>query len=511
MADEAWFFRTRRGLPPELRDAQAHIEAVARSYGLRFCETVFEMCDWEEINMLAAYGGFPVRYPHWRWGMDYIQMDKSYEYGLQKIYEMVINTRPAYAYLLDNNTLMDQKLVMAHVYGHVDFFTNNAWFAGTNRRMLDQMANHATRVRRHAEAQGQDEVERFLDMALSLENLIDPALALAPRSRRAEERPEEDADDTSTSSGRLPSRPYMERYINPPEVLAEHRRQQAERRQRARRFPEAPDRDVLGFLMRHGRLSTWQADLLSVVRDEALYFAPQAQTKIMNEGWASYWHTTMMTRDLLTDAEVIEYCDHHSGTVAMRPGQLNPYKLGIELFRHIEERWNKGRFGKAWLDCDDLAARRDWDTGAGLGREKLFEVRRTHNDVTFIDEFLTEDFVRQQGLFTYEYDKKAGHFVVDSRQFLDVKRKILQMLSTRGNPRIAVQDGNHANRGELELAHEHEGVDLELGWAETCLGNVARLWGRPAHLWTRLEGQPSWLHHDGEQFRVEKAATGATA
>ena len=154
MAHEGYFFRSRRGLPPELVEAQARVEALARGYGLDFCEIVFEMCDYDEINMIAAYGGFPTRYPHWRWGMDFLQMRKGYEYGLQKIYEMVINTVPSYAYLLDNNTFMDQKLVMAHVTGHVDFFTNSSWFRHTNRKMLDQMANHAARVRRHIDAQG---------------------------------------------------------------------------------------------------------------------------------------------------------------------------------------------------------------------------------------------------------------------------------------------------------------------------------------------------------------------
>ena len=168
MSDSGWFFRARRGLPAELADAQARIEALARGYGLEFCDVIYEVCDYEEINMIAAYGGFPTRYPHWRWGMDYLQMDKGYEYGLQKIYEMVINTDPSYAYLLDNNTMMDQKLVMAHVCGHVDFFTNNAWFAPTNRKMLDQMANHAARIRRHMDQHGESEVEEFIDLCLSI-------------------------------------------------------------------------------------------------------------------------------------------------------------------------------------------------------------------------------------------------------------------------------------------------------------------------------------------------------
>jgi stage V sporulation protein R len=500
--DSGWFFRSRRGIPSELREAQLHIEELARGYGLDFCEIVYEMCDYAEINMVAAYGGFPVRYPHWRWGMDYLQMDKSYEWGLQKIYEMVINTNPSYAYLLDNNTFMDQKLVMAHVCGHVDFFTNNAWFAPTNRKMLDQMANHSSRVRRWIDLVGVDEVEEFIDMCVSIDNLIDP---YAEHIRRTRSRAEGDVKKgtLNDSIAKLPARSYMDKYINPPAFLEQQRQALAEERAQELHFPADPDKDVMGFLLKHGQMQPWQQDILAIIRDESYYFAPQAQTKIMNEGWASYWHTTMMTRDLLTDAEVVDYADHHSGTVSMQPGRLNPYKVGIELFRHIEDRWNKGQFGKDWLDCDDVARKRDWDTGAGLGREKIFEVRRSHNDVTFIDTFLTEDFVREVGIFTTKFDKRAGHWVVDSREFEQVKQQLLFMLVNRGDPRIVVTNGNHANRGELELTHMHEGMDIQLDWAELTLRNITRMWGRPVHLVSEVDGARVVMHHDGDKFEAE--------
>ena len=143
-----------RALPQELVDAQIKIEAIASELGLTFFQTVFEMIDYEQMNALAAYGGFPTRYPHYRFGMEYQHLAKSYEYGLHKIYEMVINNDPTYAYLLEGNTMMDQKLVMAHVYGHADFFMNNMYFSHTNRKMVDEMANHATRVRRYQERYG---------------------------------------------------------------------------------------------------------------------------------------------------------------------------------------------------------------------------------------------------------------------------------------------------------------------------------------------------------------------
>ena len=450
--------------------------------------------------MIAAYGGFPTRYPHWRFGMEYLQMQKSYEYGLSKIYEMVINNDPSYAYLHGLQQLMvDQKLVMAHVFGHVDFFKNSCWFAHTNRKMLDQMANHGSRVRRIIDRQGTSQVEQFIDLCLSMDNLIDPYADHIRRTRPITEEQIERAE-TDATLHRLPAKDYMDPHVNPPEFLrAQRQRKQAEL-EKMRSFPEEPVRDVLGFLIQHAQLQRWQRDILRIIRDEATYFAPQGLTKIMNEGWATYWHTKLMTSHILTDEEVVDYADHHSGTVAMRPGQLNPYKMGVELFRHIEERWNRGQFGKDWVDCADPRERRAWDTGAGLGREKIFEVRRNHNDITFLDTFLTEDFCREQGFFTTTYDAKAREWVIDSREFREVKTSLLSMLASRGTPRVYVVDGNHANRGELRLHHKHDGLDIQLEWAATVLGNMAAVWGRPVHLDTVVDQKPMRISHDGSEI-----------
>ena len=132
-------------LPPELERIRESVIEDATGYGLDFFETIFELLDYDELNEVAAYLGFPTRYPHWRFGMEYGKLAKGYTYGLQKIYELVINNDPCYAYLMRNNDITDQKLVMAHVYGHCDFFKNNLWFSHTNRKMVDLMANHSTR------------------------------------------------------------------------------------------------------------------------------------------------------------------------------------------------------------------------------------------------------------------------------------------------------------------------------------------------------------------------------
>jgi stage V sporulation protein R len=293
----------------------------------------------------------------------------------------------------------------------------------------------------------------------------------------------------------------MDPHINPPAYLEAQRRRLEERERRARSFPEAPDRDVLGFLIDHAPLRRWQSELLTIVRDEAIYFAPQGQTRIMNEGWATFWHTHLMTTEILADDEVIDYCDHHSGTVQRQPGQLNPYALGVALWRHIEARWDKGQFGRAWQDCEDPEARLAWDTGAGLGRSKIFEVRRTHNDVTFLDAFLTAEFCREQGFFTTRIDPRTKEWQLESSEFAEVKKRLLQAVASRGQPRIAVVDGDAFHRGELRLHHDHEGLDLQLDWAGQALANLARIWGRAVHLDTWVESRAFTLTHDGTELR----------
>jgi stage V sporulation protein R len=482
-------------LPLELVRAQERIEKYAREFGLTFFRTVFEMVDYEQMNALASYGGFPTRYPHYRFGMDYLQTSKSYEYGLHKIYEMVINNDPTYAYLLEGNATLDQKLVMAHVYGHADFFLNNMYFAHTNRKMIDEMANHATRIRRYQERYGADRVERFIDACLSAEDLIDPGSVFLDEPQNSEPEDEEREGD---DDARMPAKQYMDQFVNPPTYLEEQREKRRLVRDGNKRFPPRPERDVLGFIMAHAPLENWERDIVGMIREEAYYFLPQRQTKVMNEGWASYWHSTIMTTRVLSDSEVIDYADHHSGTMATQPGQLNPYKMGLELFRHIEERWNKGQFGPEWEQCEDMAVRSNWDRGLGLGREKIFEVRRVHCDATFLDEYLTPEFCADQQLFVSKPDPKSKRRVISSREFNEIKQALLFQFTNGGRPVIEVLDANYANRGELCLIHRHVGVDLRWDWARDVLANLTLLWKRPLRLETRRGAKPVRLGHDGE-------------
>src|SRR5258706_2320802 len=318
-------FATNTTLPRYLRVEQEKIEKVARSYGLDFCPIVFEMLSYDMMNEIAAYGGFPNRYPHWRFGMEYERLSKSYEYGLSKIYEMVINSNPSYAYLIEGNSLTDQKLVMCHVMGHVDFFKNNFSFRATdldagetvtdpmkrsgdayvpNRKWVDKMANHGSAVRRLVDRYGVPRVEEFVDTCLSLENLIDPWSRFVVRRRESQT----DEEPGEVNVPRLRAKDYMEEFINPSEYIEEQKKKlEAERDKGKGRFPAQREQDILMFLIENAPLERWERAILSIIRDEGYYFVPQMQTKIMNEGWACVAPDTLVftERGLLPMSNVV--------------------------------------------------------------------------------------------------------------------------------------------------------------------------------------------------------------
>lgn len=485
-------------LPDNLEKIRIEIEQYARSCGLDFFEVIFELLPWDHINMIAAYGGFPTRYPHWRFGMEYEELSKGYSYGLHRIYEMVINNDPCYAYLLDSNKEVDQKLVMAHVYAHCDFFKNNIYFEHTNRKMMNEMANHAIRIRKYIDRYGIDEVEQFIDICLSIDNLID---IHSPHIKREEESHKDISESTQGRKTFRVQKEYMSHFINP--------RNEDEGKKKEEKGKEtipvvekkfSPQKDIMLFLIKRAPLKEWQQDVLSIIREEAYYFAPQGQTKIMNEGWATFWHSRIMTHMALKDSELIDYADHHSGTVAIQPGGFNPYKIGLELFRDIEERWNKGRFGREYEECEDMTRKRNWDLKLNLGLSKIFEVRRLHNDITFIDEFMTEEFVRKNKLFTYAYNSEKNQYEIKSREFKEVKKQLLFMLTNLGNPIITLIDDSFGNRGELLLKHHYEGVELHYEWAKETLKNIFSIWKRGVNLWTVVRGKEVLIGFDGKDY-----------
>ena len=495
-------------LNEELEKLRIEIHQYAVDFGLDFYPVLFEICDYDTVNILAAQGGFPHRYPHWRFGMEYDQLSKSYTYGLSKIYEMVINTNPCYAYLLKANHIVDQKIVMAHVYGHADFFKNNAWFKNTDRSMMDVMANHRAKIRRYMDRYGQDKVEQFMDQVLSLENLLDiNVLFETPESRRSKTQKEQepgkndDNDDKSGDGKTEHLKSFMRsKLFNSKEGEIKSQNNGDEATVLSPKGTASP-RDIMMYLIDNAPLQEWQADILGCLREEAYYFLPQRMTKIINEGWASYWHSTIMTQKALKASEIIDFSDKHAGVMAMSPNNINPYKIGIELFRNIEFRWNTGRFGKDYQECKEMAARTNWNKKTNQGLQKIFEVRKTQNDITFIDEFFTKEFCQRQRLFTYKYNPRMGYFEIDTRDFEAIKSKLLMSLTNFGNPMISVESNNFANRGELHIVHKHEGIDLDMAYARETLKNLYAIWKRPVNLTTIQDGMEVTMVFDGQEMR----------
>jgi stage V sporulation protein R len=497
-----------RPISGELLKLKDEIEGYAIEFGLDFFPQVFEICDYDTVNILAAQGGFPSRYPHWRFGMDYDQLSKGYTYGLQKIYEMVINTNPCYAYLLQANNWVDQKIVMAHVYGHNDFFKNNAWFGHTNRKMMDVMANHGTKIRRYMERYGHDAVEVFIDRVLSLENLLDINVLFDTHSThftKSHQKASSDAkvEDEFLVDDRSQALKAFMRSKSRSEKPSEDKIDKETHDNSPEKPLNRPTRDVLGYLMEYAPCEEWQSDIIACLRDEAYYFLPQRITKIMNEGWASYWHSTIMTQRALAPSEIIEFADKHAGVMVMSKQNINPYKIGIELMRDIEYRWDTGRFGKDYNECTNMKDKLAWDTKLMQGRQKIFEVRKSHNDISFIDEFLTADFCNRQQLFTYKFNPRTGRYEIDTRDFEAIKQKLLTQLTNFGQPTIQVEDGNYKNRRELLLRHVHSGVDLDANYAHETLRNLYGIWRRPVNLTTVYEEKEVVFHFDGKEMKVQ--------
>jgi stage V sporulation protein R len=345
--------------------------------------------------------------------------------------------------------------------------------------MIDKASIHAERIAKYEFDHGKDEVERFLDAVLSIQEHIDYNLLLNSDNTK----PDEKAKPVSTAYDDLWG-------------LDDKARKAEEERDRrpgkTPKFPEKPEKDLLLFLTRHAPLlETWQRDILEIVRTEMLYFIPQMQTKVMNEGWASIWHSRIMRemgdKGLISDSETVEFAQLHSGVLTPSRTSLNPYYIGFKIFEDIERRWdNPSR------EEQDRLGRKQ-----GLGRQKIFEVRELDNDVSFLRNYLTEDLIKDLDLYLYK--KEGDEWVIAEKNWEKVRDTIVGNMTNFGHPYLVVDNGDYKGNRELYLMHLFEGQELDLNYAEKTLQHVYVLWGRPVHLETIFEGKRILLTYDGER------------
>ncbi|WP_281885497.1 SpoVR family protein [Paenibacillus sp. YYML68] len=463
----------------QLERAIDEITEIAVGFGLDFYPMRYEICPADIIYTFGAYG-MPTRFSHWSFGKTFHKMKMQYDFGLSKIYELVINSDPCYAFLLDGNSLIQNKLIVAHVLAHCDFFKNNVRFSKTNRNMVESMSATAERIRQYELEHGRDEVEQFIDAVLAIQEHVDPLITNP--YRHFDKRDRKDA-------GNAPA--IKERTFGYEDLwdLDEAKNKKPDTQEETR-FPEKPEKDLLLFIEEYAPyMKDWQRDILTMLRDEMLYFWPQLETKIMNEGWASYWHQRILRELDLTETETIEYAKLNSSVVVPSRHSLNPYYLGLKIFEDIEKRWDhpteeeRERFGRV----------------PGKGRDKIFEVREVDSDISFIRNYMNKPLCDELDLYVFE--KKGPEWKITDKSWENIRDQLVYSRVNGGFPYIVVHDGDYNRSGELYLKHSYEGVELDLKYLERTLPYIHRLWGKNVHMETRIEDKPVLFTYDGKKHQ----------
>lgn len=458
----------------------AAIRERVLEFGLDCYPQEFEICDHGHMLGYMAYHGMPAHYPHWSYGKAFEKTKTMYDHGVSGLpYEMVINSDPCLAYLMRDNSLCLQILTIAHVYGHNDFFKNNFGFARTTRAgdVVGAFKTRADRVRDYAESPsiGGERVEQLIDAAhaLAFSMRRNPTVRKLTTHEQRERRLEA-ALPRHDPFGRLHRRPDYDE----PDL---------------RRIPVEPEEDILLFIRDHNPyLRDWEKDVLTIVHEEALYFLPQIETKIMNEGWASYWHHKIMSSLDLPQEIHLEFLVRHNQVVTPHPGGINPYHLGYKMWYDIERRFDDPT-------AEELEAH---GPPPKSGRDKLFEVRETDRDVSFLRRFLTPELMRE--LDMYEFEPRGENLVVTQTSsddgWREVKESLLRSVGAGSHPVIRITDADYGRTRALYLEHDHDGRDLHIGYAERTLAFLHQLWGHRVLLATSMKGKRTLLSYGEHGF-----------
>jgi stage V sporulation protein R len=454
----------------DLETWDTRIREKVEAFGLDCYPQEFEVCDHNQMLAYMAYSGMPSHYPHWSYGKSFEKLKTLYDHGVSGLpYEMVINSSPALAYLMVDNSLLLQILTMAHVYGHNDFFKNNFTFRTTRAEYtISTFKAHAQRIRRYVEdpSIGLERVETILDAAHALSLQCRRNLAVRKLGDEAARR-------AAVEAARPPADPFHRIHRAP-----EHEEPDL------RRTPLVPDEDLLLFVRDHNPyLAEWERDLLTIVHEEAQYFIPQIETKIMNEGWASYWHKRILdSLELGTDLQ-FEFMVRHNQVIRPHEGSINPYHVGIRVWEHIHRTAGGGAAGDA----------------------AIFAVRESDRDTAFLRRHLTEELLRELDLF--EYQKKGNDYVItqvaDEEGWRQVRDTLIATVGMNGVPVIRVVDGDAGGKRTLALEHVHDGRDLHPEYAERTLAFVHQLWQREVQLETVIGGKQQLLVHNDRGFTVK--------
>ena len=335
------------------------------------------------------------------------------------------------------------------------------------------MAATANRIHQYEVEYGKHEVETFLDAVLAIEEHIDPAL-LRPASTITFEDEKEEVEQVTTPYDDLWA---LDKKAGPKQnpLVKKHRK-----------FPPEPQKDLMLFIQQYSQeLQEWQRDILTMMREEMLYFWPQLETKILNEGWASYWHQRILREMDLTSGEAIEFAKLNAGVVQPSRTSINPYYLGLKMFEDIEERYNN--------PTEEMIRQ---GVKPGSGRQQIFEVREVESDISFLRNYLTKELVSREDMYLFQ--KQGKDYKVIDKEWTQVRDQLVNMRVNGGFPYLTVNDGDYMRNGELYLKHGYEDIELDMKYLEKVLPYIYQLWGRAVHLETVVEAKEVLFSYDGK-------------
>lgn len=466
------------------------IAKCAEEFGLDTYPNQIEVISAEQMMDAYSSVGMPVGYHHWSFGKQFLNTSKGYQRGQMGLaYEIVINSNPCIAYLMEENTLPMQALVIAHAcYGHNSFFKGNYLFRTWTdaSAIIDYLVFARNYVAECEERHGVEAVEEIIDSCHTLMNYgVDRYKRPAPISAAEERRRQKDREE------------YLQRQLNDLwRTIPRPDETDEDKARRKQRYPSEPQENILYFIEKNAPLlETWQREIIRIVRKLGQYFYPQRQTQVMNEGWASFWHYTLLHRmyekGLVTDGFMLEFLQSHTAVVYQPPfnspwySGINPYTLGFNIFSDLR------RMCENPTDED-----REWfpDIAGGDWLETVHFAMRNFKDESFIQQFLSPKVMRDMKFFAIENDDQEEVYRVtaihDDPGYRPLREKLARQynLSYR-EPNIQVW--NVDVRGDRSLTLRHIPEDrVPLGGedAEEVLRHVHRLWGFDVHLESVDEG-----------------------
>ena len=458
---------------------------------LEYYPIEFDVCGAQRMLEIMAYN-IPTNISNWKFGRNYERQKTIYEHtGHSLPYEVVIASNPARAFLMKENRFAVQCLVMAHVVGHVAFFSNNKYFRNSRLDIIHLMYEASKRFNQYERRYGIDEVEKTVDAGHALQLHSSPFESNKTEDEKRQRIFLQKKKEIYSHKGEFEDLTRTDKEEIKEDIELYNQRLW---RNLKLKTPVEPTEDLLRYIIDNSKvLEDWQKDILEVLRIEGQYYWPLMKTKLANEGWATFVHQKIMNRlfqeGLLSKSEHADYNYSNSLVKAENNFSINPYLIGCAIWEDIEDRWNKGRYGDDWEHCTDSRLKEVWDTKENRGWEKCKEVIKTCTDWFFVHEYLTEEIIRDLNLYLYEeIDGLATiDYVITKHKAKEIKEKIVRYYASEIFPKVEITDGNHLGKGFLRLQHKYVGVPLDEMYAEKTLKHISYLWGNRAVLFTKDE------------------------